>query len=321
MAAPVNADVKYNEESKSFEITKEDNGTTVKSDEVKEAIKNSIENFDNALNLEKAELYTNAEIKSDDERLLRSKDAMNKYALVTITYNFGDKTEVVNHEKIKDWLIVDDKGEVSFDKEKVDDFVQYLAKTYNTFGKTRSFKTSYGSVVEVAGGDYGWWLNKAAESDSLIAAIKECKDIVKQPVYLQTANNYSDNDIGNTYAEVNLGTQHMYFYKDGKKVFESDFVSGRPSTNHATPLGTYSVTYKELDATLRGANYATPVKYWMPFNYDVGFHDAPWQSAFGGKRYLTHGSHGCINLPSEAAKTLYSYISKGDAVVVYNYVP
>lgn len=322
MISPTNAVVEYNEDNKKFEVTKEDNGTTVKIEETKTAIIDSIKNLNETLNLEENNLYNNAEFTSDDEKLKSDAEIMNKYALVTITYNFGDKSEIVDKDKIKDWLIIKDNGEVDFDKDKVDKFVQYLAKTYNTFGITRSFVSSYNShTVTVVGGDYGWWLNKSAESNSLIEAIKAGNDIVKEPVYLQKAASYGKNDIGNTYAEVNLGTQHMFFYKDGVKVLESDFVSGKPSNGHATPTGTYSVTYKELDAVLRGENYATPVKYWMPFNKDVGFHDATWQSSFGGKRYLTHGSHGCINLPFDTAKQLYSYIAKGYPVVVYDYIP
>ena len=54
---------------------------------------------------------------------------------------------------------------------------------------------------------------------------------------------------------------------------------------------------KIMDVPLVGDNYVTPVKYWMPFNGGIGLHDAVWQSAFGGERYKTKGSHGCVNLP------------------------
>ena len=68
---------------------------------------------------------------------------------------------------------------------------------------------------------------------------------------------------------------------------------------------------------LRGEDYATPVKYWMPFAGDVGMHDASWRSSFGGSIYKTGGSHGCINMPPSAAKTVYENINKGYAVLVY----
>ncbi|MBR1735964.1 MAG: L,D-transpeptidase, partial [Firmicutes bacterium] len=84
------------------------------------------------------------------------------------------------------------------------------------------------------------------------------------------------------------------------------------------PPGTYSVTYKERNATLKGENYETKVAYWMPFNYDIGFHDATWQSAFGGRRYLYYGSHGCVNLPLGVAAQLYDLIERSMPVVCYN---
>ena len=70
--------------------------------------------------------------------------------------------------------------------------------------------------------------------------------------------------------------------------------------------------------------YETQVTYWMPFNGGVGFHDASWRSSFGGTIYQYNGSHGCINMPYEKAKTLYNNISTGYYVVVYGgltYVP
>ena len=86
---------------------------------------------------------------------------------------------------------------------------------------------------------------------------------------------------------------------------ETDFVSGNESRGWATPGGAYPLTYKQRNATLRGEGYATPVSYWMPFNGGIGLHDASWRGSFGGTIYKTGGSHGCINLPPKAAKTIF----------------
>ena len=117
--------------------------------------------------------------------------------------------------------------------------------------------------------------------------------------------------------EVNLTAQHLFFYKDGKRILESDFVSGNVSKKFGTPTGTYPVQYKQNDATLVGEDYETPVKYWMPFNKNIGFHDASWRSKFGKDIYLTNGSHGCINMPPANAKKMFQNIQRGVAVVVY----
>ena len=63
--------------------------------------------------------------------------------------------------------------------------------------------------------------------------------------------------------------------------------------------------------------YETPVAYWMPFNRGIGFHDATWQSSFGGNRYLSHGSHGCINMPKDKAAALYDLIPEACPVICH----
>ena len=56
----------------------------------------------------------------------------------------------------------------------------------------------------------------------------------------------------------------------------------------------------------------------MPFNKNIGLHDAGWRSSFGGELYKTSGSHGCVNLPPEKAKQIYDVIQTGTPVICYN---
>ena len=95
-------------------------------------------------------------------------------------------------------------------------------------------------------------------------------------------------------------------------------MSGNAARGYDTPSGAYPLTYKQRNATLRGADYATPVSYWMPFNGNIGMHDATWRGSFGGSIYRTNGSHGCINLPKAAAKTIFENIEKGMPVLCYH---
>ena len=78
-----------------------------------------------------------------------------------------------------------------------------------------------------------------------------------------------------------------------------------------------TVTYTTTNATLRGADYETPVAFWMPFNGNIGMHDATWRKTFGGSIYKMNGSHGCINLPYSVAEKIYNTIDQGYAVLVY----
>ena len=118
-------------------------------------------------------------------------------------------------------------------------------------------------------------------------------------MYAQTAESRNKDDIGNTYVEISLSGQHIWFYKDGKLIIDSDVVTGNVSAGHTTPPGVFRLNYKERNAVLKGEDYETPVSYWMPFNGGIGLHDATWRTEFGGDIYLTSGSHGCVNAPLE----------------------
>ncbi len=178
--------------------------------------------------------------------------------------------------------------------------------------------TSYGKEVTISSGDYGWWMNSEQEIQELTEMIRQGESGERTPVYYQTADQYGMPDYGNTYVEINLTAQHLFLYKDGTKVLESDFVSGNSSRGYDTPDGVYGITYKQRNATLTGENYQTPVSWWMPFNRNIGMHDAGWRGSFGGNIYKTNGSHGCINLPPSVAKEIYENIEKGTPVICYH---
>lgn len=301
-----------------YEIIPEQQGARIIEDKLYKAVSEAVNTMKPRLLLEELDSYEKPVITSEYEPLQKAFEEMNKLAGAKITYEFGDITEILDGKLISEWITLSDDFVVSFEPEEgIKKFVDYIGKTYNTFGKTRTFKTSYGDVIKVSGGDYGWWLNRPKEVEELLELVKSGANLKKEPVYFQTAQQYGDDDIGNTYVEVNLTAQHLFFYKDGELVLESDFVSGNLAKNNGTPTGTYPVQYKQRNAVLLGEDYETPVKYWMPFNRNIGFHDASWRKEFGKDIYKTKGSHGCINMPPAAAERMYQDIKRGVAVVVY----
>lgn len=316
---PENAHIsEYGEDgSDGFTIVPEVQGSKVIEKKLASEIKNSILALKNTFNLEEAGCYEEPEIKSDNKDLQIVLKKMNKVAGAKITYEFGDKTEVVDGSRISKWITVDQNLNVILSKDGVKEFVDYIGKNYNSFGRIRTFQTSYDKVIKVEGGDYGWWLDRTTELKELYDLIVNGEKVKREPVYFQVAQQYGDNDIGNTYVEINLTAQHMYFYKDGKQILDADIVSGNESKKLGTPVGTYPIQYTERNATLVGEDYTTPVNYWMPFNKNIGLHDASWRSKFGKDIYLTNGSHGCINMPPAKAKELFGYVKRGVPVVVY----
>ena len=148
-------------------------------------------------------------------------------------------------------------------------------------------ENSYGQTVTISKSVYGWKINQSEETEALKQILLSCESQEREPVYSQTAASHDANDYGNTYAEINLTAQHMFFYKEGKLVVESDFVSGNESRGWSTPAGVYPLTYKQRNATLKGENYATPVSYWMPFNGGVGFHDATLEKQISAEQFIS----------------------------------
>lgn len=314
---PVNAYISdYSDNG--YKIVPEVLGTKVIKKKLYEEVKKSIDTLAPSLTLENTDCYIKPKINSNYPDLVKALNKMNKIAGAKITYQFGENTEVLDGSKISEWLSVDDKYKVTFDPKGIKEYVDNIGRTYNSFGRIRTFKTSYGKVIRVQGGDYGWWMNRVAEVSELTDLVLKGKQLIKEPEYFQTAQQYGPDDVGNTYVEVNLTAQHMFFYKDGKRILDADIVSGNISKKLGTPVGTYPIQYRERDATLNGEDYSTPVEYWMPFNRNIGLHDAPWRNGrFGKNIYITNGSHGCINMPPAKAKKLYQYVSKGVPVVVY----
>ena len=299
-----------------YQIIPEDGGTVPVREKIRSAVAEAISFLEESVDLDAAECYTNAQITADDRALQRECDERNRFTGVTVTDTFGEETEVLDGSIIKDWITTDGRT-LDLDAELVREYVNGLSRKYDTWGKKREFRTTNGEVITLTEGAYGWWMNRADETQELIEQIKSGKSGERTPVYRAEAAQYGDDDIGDTYVEIDLTSQHLWVYQDSELVEETDFVSGNVSRGYGTPVGVYGITYKERDATLRGATYTSHVDYWMPFNGNVGMHDASWRSSFGEEIYLRNGSHGCVNLPPKKAAVIYDYVEKGEPVIVY----
>lgn len=314
---PVNAECSDYITGTGYTLIPADYGTKIDENKLSQKVDEAVMTLQGSLDLEEQDCYIAPEIGDDDEKLLTSIESLNRYAGVTITYDFDEKQEVLDGERIHEWLSLDSDGAVQVDEEGILAFVKELASAYNTAYQPKTFKTSYGSTVTITGGAYGWKIDNAGEVEQILADLAAGESTEREPVYSLRANSHGENDYGNSYVEINITMQHLFVYKDGVLVVESDFVSGNIADGHGTPNGAFPVTYTTTNATLRGADYETPVAFWMPFNGNIGMHDATWRKTFGGNIYKMNGSHGCINLPYSVAEKIYNTIDQGYAVLVY----
>lgn len=216
-------------------------------------------------------------------------------------------------------LQLDQEGRIIVSKEAVAAWVENLALQYDTCGTTKEFQSTRGDVVSVKYVTYGTQLDQEAETEYLMEIlVKEGRrEDVHMPEYLQQGYVRGLDDIGGTYIEIDMTEQHLYYYVDGELKLDTDIVTGNLSTRHGTPQGINFVYNKQRDRILRGPDYASPVKYWMPVKGSIGIHDADWRGKFGGTIYKSNGSHGCINIPPKVMPDIYEMTEIGTPVIMF----
>lgn len=312
---PKNVSFKYS--NGSYEIIEEVYGNKIHKDRLKAAIEKGILDGKTKLDLDERFCYENPRYTISSKKTIETKNLLDKYISTKITYIFGSKKEILGGNIINQWLCVDENLDVVINKVKLIDYVSSLSKKYDTVGIERNFRTSLGKKVVVKGGLYGWKIDYAGETKALLKNIKLGENSEREPIYAQRALYRGENEIGNTYIEVNITRQRLWFYKNGRIIVQGAVVTGNPNRGNSTKLGTHMLNYKQKGATLIGQDYETEVMYWMPFYGNIGIHDATWRHSFGGDIYKSNGSHGCVNAPLYLAKRIFENIEEGTPIICY----
>jgi L,D-transpeptidase-like protein len=113
--------------------------------------------------------------------------------------------------------------------------------------------------------------------------------------------------------DVNLTTQHLSAYENGKIVFQTSISSGIPFGKTATSTGKFNVDPKTPSKHMGNGNlfagaddYELPGVPWTSFFTGDGqaFHGTYWHENFGSPM-----SHGCINMRTSEAKWIYRWTS------------
>jgi lipoprotein-anchoring transpeptidase ErfK/SrfK len=120
---------------------------------------------------------------------------------------------------------------------------------------------------------------------------------------------------------VDLGSQKLMAWENGKVVYETKISSGMKLT--PTVKGSFKIYYKTPLSDMRGPSpykdiypsgkYLTKnVPNSMYFYQGYAVHGAYWHNNFGRP-----ASHGCVNTPLAAAKWLYDWAPVGTRVEVW----
>ena len=297
--------------------------------------------YGNELNIEKAREYlinslkagktiidfkeiTNIEpaILASDEKLNSQKDYINSILSTEIQYNLYDgSTYTLDANVIKNWIYRDDEGYYNIDIDgNVPKFVDELNKKAEYQLTSTQFNATGKGTINISFGRRTYAdLNKDKEIARIKEQLGKSGKVIFDPIY----NPLPDYVNIGTYVEIDLTRQRVWMYVNGECIVDTPCVTGDVAQGYSTPPGIFYLTYKTTDTYLKGDNadgtrYSSHVNFWMPFNGGIGLHDALWRSNFGGNIYMTNGSHGCVNLPYNAAKTIYNNINTSIPIILYS---
>lgn len=322
-----NAEMTYDEKTKTYSIIPEVQGTQLNDEDVRHLVQTAV---DEAIGGSKpsaditvqipAEMYIAPDVLSTDADLNLKVNTYNAYDKAVITYVYGDEKETIDWSTISNWVMFEN-GEGYLSEQLIREYVMSIGQKYNTIYYNRSFNTSLGTTIEFGENEnnYGYLVDEEGEYQQLLADIRANTETEREPVYTYTGIDRSGRDDMRTYVEVSISMQHAWFYKEHALVIEGDVVTGCVAKKTETQTGIYPIAYKESPATLIPSNETngTPVTYWMPFYDGQGLHDASWRQSFGGQIYQTNGSHGCVNMPAYLAETIFNQAPTGTPVVLY----
>lgn len=121
--------------------------------------------------------------------------------------------------------------------------------------------------------------------------------------WLPAADASSDNPVT---LLVSLRDQRAFLYRDGRRIAVTTVSTGKPG--HDTPYGVFPITEKKK--THFSNKYDDAPMPWMQRLTRWG------HALHAGKVRAFPASHGCIRLPAEFARQLFSLTRTGDLVVV-----
>lgn len=258
-----------------------------------------------------------AEICATD--LIEQRDEINKILSTVVYYELLDGTVVtLDKSLMKEWLVKDENGIYSIDIDNnLPNFISKLSeKVTSVAPSVVSFNTTDMGKINVSIPKRNrTCVNSKKELERLRTDLLSGETLYRSPIY-------SKDLYFESYVEIDISRQKVWMYYNGKCIVETDCVTGTKG-KYDTPTGLFYLTYKTEDDYLEGFNedgtpYKSFVDYWMPFNGGIGLHDASWRYGnFGGNIYKNNGSHGCINLPLAAARTIYKYIDSSMPIIVY----
>lgn len=314
---PQNAYVRF--DGNNFVIEKEVIGNKIDYDKAYSIVEESITDVSENLNINLTSAMELPQVISTDEVLINECDRLNNILSTVITIKLMDGSAyTIDSDVMKTWVVQDEESFTFNMQKNVTRFVDEISKAAENV-----------TTVQIEGTDVGYVTMPAFEERIPKVMKEETINFIMDK--LESGESYTGKPIYDedpvtenltSYVEIDITRQRVFMYVDGKCIVDTPTVTGNIGAGYYTPTGVFYLNNKVYNTVLRGTNsdgskYASPVLYWMPFYRGYGIHDANWRDKFGGEIYKHSGSHGCVNLPTNAAKTIYDNITYDMPIFIY----
>ncbi len=238
----------------------------------------------------------------------------------SIRIRFDEKYEVLTKNDTKDWRRLTPAGYYIWDNDPVTEYFNTLKEKYDSETGKVNFDSHRGVHMVFKSQQCGWHMNIDATVKRFEEAVDKGEKIA-DPAWNSGCVYSSKNGVGSDYVEISIEEQKVFLIEDYEVVYETDCVTGTKGYMD-TRTGVFQIQSKASPTVLKDKDkndkaYEQPVEYWMGFNGSQGMHDAIWRGSFGGDIYKSWGSHGCVNLPLEAAGRIYEAVKIYFPVIVY----
>ena len=312
---------------KTFEIVPEQEGRKLYEDRVVDDVLTALKENRLDVSLDDS-YYLKPSVRKDDSSLTSIIEERNSLITGSVKVKVaGSIKDEISEDQLEEWLTYED-GKFDFDKDKINEYTAGLAYSYNTAYSWRTFETSYGTEIEVGRNAYDSYVGYMLDEETTASDIYNVlinKEKKVSCTWLTEGYTMDENgDIGGTYIEICISSQHMWYYQDYELMLETDVVTGLESNpERRTPRGLFYLLQMSSPYVMHGDYGQQPCEYFIKVTWDgVAIHDADWQPTFGGTQYIYGGSHGCINTPHYKVAALWDYLYALDdwqiPVIIYD---
>ena len=330
--APQDAHVAF--EDGKFTVVEAVNGNTLQDGAVAQAIARALENVTDAgqapqtftAELTDEDCYVLPEITTENTEFDVQKSFEEEIRGFLLTVDFGkaapqlgfeEPVQKISEAQAREFVSLAADGTVTADEAAVRALVDTWAEDYDIPYTKYLFDSEIDGYVPLQFLDVSYLTDRDALTQEICERLRTLDggELTPEIVCYRGEEPF---EIKDTYIEVDITNQRVTFYKDGELIVSTDVVTGLPD-GHQTITGLYYTYYKTTDIWLDGPDYHVFVKYWVSITDLYGLHDASWRSKFGSDYYLYAGSHGCVNTPEEAMKTIYDNVTDGIPIISYHH--